>query len=311
MTNVAKISDYWDNRENTFDKNAKRYWYQHPVVLKHYRDLVVKSQEAITKKPINLYLQANYPNRVFENALSIGCGSAHKEMQMVLDGIVGKFDLYELSGNVIKAGESTADNMGIRDKIQFYKEDIFSTDTSASEGQYDLVHWDNALHHMFSVKDAIRLSRRMLKPGGVLVIDDYVGPSYMQVSEEVYKFADSVRSLLEEKYLKNNTADKDKFPLLPKSPRIPVQAFLDTDPSEMADAGNILPEIYQQCTGARVIKTGGVLYFLGLRPLFGNFDENNERDVARLKSLLSLDEWFTNETGHTFHAFICWDKPAG
>ncbi len=308
MGNVEQISDYWDKRERNYVKSDVRYWYQHPVVLKHYRDLVVETNDSLDVKPINAFLRAHYADKKFDRALSIGCGSAHKELQLLKDELVGQFDLYELSGSVIEAGKKTAEKFGVADRATFFKADIFGKENNDEKEKYDLVHWDNALHHMFSVKDAIALSKRMLKPGGVLVIDDYVGPSYMQIDAEDYKFADSVRLLLDKKYIKNNTEDKDRFPLSPKSPRIPVERFLATDPSEMVDAGNILPEIDRQCAGASVIKTGGILYFLGLRPLFGNFDAKNKDDLEVLSNLLKLDKWYTEQTGKTFHAFISWKK---
>ena len=306
---AQKTQTYWNNRNTTHDPSRWLFWYQHPQALAHYRRLVSPIQAPVWHKPLHCYLTEHYPQRRFERGLSIGCGAAYKELLLLDDDVVGVFDLFELSDAVIAAGCRAAAEAGLAARARFHHEDIFGL-PEAPEGVYDLVHWDNSLHHMFSVDQAIAFSARALKPGGVLVIDDYVGPSYMQVSERVYAVADKTRSALPEKYLVNNTRAQERFPLIPKSPRIPVQHFLDSDPSEMADSGNILAAARRHLPGVTIIPTGGILFFLGLRPLFGNFDETDPTDHTLLEELLAWDHYWTlRNPDDTFHAFLCWKKP--
>lgn len=304
-----RIKAYWNKRQRMLDTTQRLYWYQHPQALRHYRDCVVQCDAPIGQKPIQCYLRTHYPTRTFRRGLSIGCGAGHKEIALVTAGTVERFDLFELSDGTIQAGRAEAARLGLQDRVIFHQRDVLRRGLPQPE-RYDLVHWDNALHHMFSAEDAIQFSRDVLSRGGVLVIDDYVGPSYMQVSEEVYAVADKVRAGLPEKYLRNNTPSSTKFPLIPKSPRIPKARFLATDPSEMADSSNVLPAARRHLPNVTIIPTGGVLFFLGLRPLFGNFDENDPTDRALLADLLMQDRtWTKDHPEATFHAFLCWEKP--
>ena len=214
-------------------------------------------------------------------------------------------DSYELSDLVIKAGVDRAKALGIDDRIKFFNENVFeSEDQDKFVEKYDLVHWDNSLHHMFDVDNAIRWSVRVLKSGGVLVVDDYMGPSYMQVAQRDRQFADSVRAALPRKYLKNPVDGSVSL----KSPNIPKARFLETDPSEMADSGRIYDSLKKYCNDIEIVNGGGVLYFLGLRPLFGNFNPNNSIDIEILESLLEIDAQYTKITSALFHGFACWKK---
>jgi hypothetical protein len=162
---------------------------------------------------------------------------------------------------------------------------------------------------MPSADQAIAFSRLLLRPGGLFVMDDYVGPTRFQVSEPVYQAAQEIRSRLPEKYLANNTESKDRYPLLPNCPRITTQRMIETDPSEMADSESILPAIQKHMPEAQIVRTGGLVYILALRPLFGNFDENDPADTELLSQLLEEDRNYAlDHPHHTFHAFAWWQK---
>jgi len=45
-----------------------------------------------------------------------------------------------------------------------------------AEGQYDVVLALNALHHFSHLEETMRLIARALRPGGLLIMDEYVGP---------------------------------------------------------------------------------------------------------------------------------------
>jgi SAM-dependent methyltransferase len=313
MSTTGQIGKYWDERNANVERLSTRlYWYDHPTALRFYRDLIVLSDQPLSKKPIHCFLESAYSGRTFKRAISIACGSAHKESALLHDGIVEHFDLFELSESVVAAGSRALDQLGLQDRYTYTKADLAAKPELAERGVYDLVHWDNGLHHMMDTEAAILLSRDLLAPGGLLIIDDYMGPSYMQTAPEAYAFANIIRGSLPRKYLKNNTPSRDEMEYLDgrRSPKIPVEAFLRTDPSEMADAGNIVPSAQKHLPGHTYLPTGGICFFLALRPLFGNFDENDPEDEALLRHLLEIDRSYTvDHPEHSFHGFITWEKP--
>lgn len=300
---------HWNQTLSNWDKSRRKFWYDHPQALKFYRDLIAPADAPLGRKPISCFLEAEFPERHFERGISIGCGTAGKEIALLKQDVVGHFDLYEISDVAAEQGQTNAEKAGVGDRIRYSLSDPEAPD-ELHDNTYDLVHWDNALHHMPSADAAVGMSKRIVRPGGLFVMDDYVGPTRFQIPDEVYATAQEMRSRLPQRYIVNNTADKDRFPLIPRPPRIPVEKMIASDPSEMADSADILPAITRHMPDARVIPTGGIAYVLALRPLFGNFDEHDPEDTQLLREFLEEDVRYTKEhPQHTFHAFAWWLKP--
>lgn len=297
-------SKHWNERNQ--NPPSRRYWYQHPTTLRFYRSQVIDSDAPAYVKPVGAKLLAE--GRTFQRGISIGCGSAHKELLLSRLGLVESWDLFDLSDTAIEQGRQAIDKHGLdQSRFRFHNVDPFGSGWHP-DALYDLVQWDNSLHHMFDADLAVRTSVEVLAPGGVFVMDDYIGPTYMQISEEVYAFADGVRACLPEQYL---THPDDPTRLLTvEAPRIPKEQFLRTDPSEMADSGNILSSVRRHMPDATVTPAGGAVYFLALRGLFGNFDPDNETDESLLAELLELDATYNRIAPTTaLHGFAYWVKP--
>ena len=125
-------------------------------------------------------------------------------------------------------------------------------------------------------------------------MDDFVGPTYNQFDDKLYAYAEYVRGLL--------PVDPDRK----KLGRIPVQAYLDSDPSEACNSGAILPSIAKLMPGAEIIPTGGLIYYLACRELFDALDETSIRLV------FELDRVLVRATPDlTCYALAVWRKPNG
>ena len=61
---------------------------------------------------------------------------------------------------------------------------------------YDLVYWDNSLHHMFNADAAVAWSRGVLRPGGWFLMTDFVGANRFRWSDETYALVDLIRGSL-------------------------------------------------------------------------------------------------------------------
>jgi SAM-dependent methyltransferase len=121
-------------------------------------------------------LAARLAGRRLERGVSIGCGSGGKELELVRAGLVGRFELFELSEVRCALGREAAAAAGLGERMTFHAADAFAR----PHAPYDLVYWDHALHHMLDVRRALEWSVAALAPGGLLVINDYVGPTRLQ-----------------------------------------------------------------------------------------------------------------------------------
>ena len=114
----------------------------------------------------------------FKRGIAVACGNGLIELDLVKRGIVERFECFDFAEQRIAVGRTRAEQAGLGDRVHYHASDAFAEVTG--EGEYDFVHWRNAIHHMLDTREAIAWSARCLAPGGVLYLDDYVGPSRFQ-----------------------------------------------------------------------------------------------------------------------------------
>ncbi|MFC0304302.1 class I SAM-dependent methyltransferase [Rhizorhabdus histidinilytica] len=257
-------------------------WWMHETIIRHINRLVCGEAIDGIHQGFHRLIRDRIPEGGFRRALSVGCGSGGKEMRLLKQGIVQSFDLFEIGEHRREQIRSKAAEHGLEDRITIHIGDAFQEDIVAG---FDLVYWNNALHHMFDAKAAVSWSRRALQPGGWFAMDDFVGATRFQWSDEDLEIASRVRSLLPERFLAH---PRNPEKLLPRRLERPsIATMLEVDPTEAADSGNIVNAIRDAFPDTTITPTGGVVYHLALNDVLNNFDPE---DDALLNALLLLDE---------------------
>ena len=78
--------------------------------------------------------------------------------------------------------------------MRFICGDIFlNMETNA---KFDLVFWDNSLHHMKDARQAVQYSYEILKEGGFLYCNDYIGASRFQRTDMEMAIVNGIRLYL-------------------------------------------------------------------------------------------------------------------
>jgi hypothetical protein len=123
-------------------------------------------------------------------------------------------------------------------------------------------------------------------------MNDYVGPTRWQWSDESLALIARTRAMLPERFLKNPwyPAFSEKEFLAVEVRRKSPKRIARDDPSEAADSGRILGAVLESFPDARITRTGGIIYHLALSQIYHHFDESDESDRALLASLLLMDE---------------------
>ena len=294
---AKKIGSYWSRH-----KPKKRIsWWESPTIVRYVNSIVDGDYvDGLSSGLINRTKKLLKDRLPLEKGISVGCGVGSKEMNLILQGIVKSFDLFELSSARIDQGRILAKKNGLEKNITFVEGNAFSMVTE--EEVYDLVHLNNSLHHMMDKYAAVSLSKQVLNTEGHFYMDDFVGANRFQWPDRQLEIASDVRkSLIGTKYLRNpypkHFFSRRKIDWRVKRPNhIP-------DPSEAVDSEKILASIEKHFNDAEIIKTGGVIYHLALSNIIYNFDDNNKNDQKLLKELLTLEKSCIEE-GHTHYA-VC------
>lgn len=240
----ARAAQHWSEPQRCAPASARSRWWQSGTVVRHIdANICGRPISGLASGDIT-FLQQRFPGRRFAGAVSVGCGNGYKEMALLEAGLVEHFSLYELSSTRIERGLARAQDLGLEERLCFHRA-LIDFDAPMG-GRFDLVYWNNALHHMLDSEAAVRWSRDVLLPGGVFYMNDFVGPSRMQWTDRM----------------------------------------LAVDPTERADSGRILPSVLRFFPDAEVIPTGGVIYHSVLNAILQNFDEEADRPWLDLLLLL-------------------------
>jgi SAM-dependent methyltransferase len=278
------VAEHWSSIYEDKHHFITRWW-QYDRIVRHVNEKVCG--EAIPGLSHGLYrkIQNRFANRTpFERAVSVGCGEAIKEIAFVGMGLAASFDLYELSQYAIDQGTQLIKNAGLSGCMKYHLRDPFQI--PELEASYDVVFWNNSLHHMFDVDSAIRWSKKALKKSGIFVMDEFVGPSYMQWSDRLLEINTKVREQLPTAYLRDPR--NPDCTLAVKMERPNVDEFCAIDPSECVDSGRILQSLHQHFPNLEIIPTGGGVYHLALNDVLHNIVQAQDQDL--LNHLLAIDD---------------------
>jgi ubiquinone/menaquinone biosynthesis C-methylase UbiE len=293
------IGLHWSKVQGPTDSTGRALkvrWWQHPPIIRHINRTVCGKAVDGFSEGLNLRARALLKGRLpLKQGVSVGCGTGMKEMRLVTQRMVQSFDLYEFSDARIATGEELAKKQRLENAVRFTQGDAFQL--AKQSEQYDLVHWNNSLHHMLNVETAVEWSWKILKPGGLFYMDDFVGPDRFQWPPQMLLAATAVRQSLPDRLLVNPHKPTTMLPRIVKKPD--PEKLRQSDPSEAADCSRILECVQRQFPGAEIVLTGGVVYHLALSDVLANFTEDD--DFRLLERLLELDDMCT-AVGETHYA---------
>ncbi|MEM7731720.1 MAG: methyltransferase domain-containing protein [Pseudomonadota bacterium] len=270
-------------------RRANTRWSDNP----QFTSYINRSISAEYETGVHGAIRAATGDVALARGISIGAGEGGPEMNMIEAGLVRGFDLFEISEHRVSQSKKHAAERGLSDRVTHYLEDAFAHDF---DGEYDLVYWEHALHHMSDVDHAVGWSVRTLKPGGVLVINDYIGPTRLQWRRSE---VDMIRSFLKEH---EHILDVDPKRVKRGTPFRRLKQFW-RDPSEAPQSDRI-EAAYKRHTGTDITVLGGAMIHLG-----GGFLNGAERqDPGIHDRLIQLDQK-ARDQGISHFAFGLWQKP--
>ncbi|HET7451770.1 MAG TPA: class I SAM-dependent methyltransferase [Thermoanaerobaculia bacterium] len=111
----------------------------------------------------------------FRDALSIGSGTGAAERHLVSLGAVESITAIDPSATAIGHAEKAAAEAGLAGRISHAVADAHSW--LGNGRQWDAVFFHGSLHHLDRLPELFALLESALRPGGILFLDEYVGPS--------------------------------------------------------------------------------------------------------------------------------------
>jgi 2-polyprenyl-3-methyl-5-hydroxy-6-metoxy-1,4-benzoquinol methylase len=273
-----KVSNYWGDERATVRSHN---WLEHPVA----REWINKRVSGDVSIGVAEHWRRRFIPKPVPLALSTGCGFGGFERMALSMGLAERFEACDVSKSAIEQARTYAKDAGLADRVTYQVIDLDRS--TLPEGRYDAIFGISSVHHVGNLEDFFESCRAALKPGGLLFMDEYVGPSRFQSSPATVKLINDVIGILPPHYRRNvfNGGLPSQGYANP-----PISWFEENDPSEAIRSEEILPILERAFDIVEIRSYGGALLHMLLSGTAGNFDPTVDADVAMLRCLALMEE---------------------
>jgi SAM-dependent methyltransferase len=193
-------------------------WMAEPSVRSYINQSVTGSENAW---PLE-WLAEHLEDAPLERCISLGCGEGGLERDLRAKNIVSSIVGFDLSESILGIARDTAEESGI-DGIEYRVGDMNRLDLPAAA--YSGAFFHHSLHHVADLEACLDCVGASLVPGGLLYLDEYVGPSRREWRRPMIARAQEIYSALPQPVKRTNRL------------RLPVDW---RDPSEALRSSEIL-----------------------------------------------------------------------
>lgn len=210
---------FWDRE---VERPTHISWLE-PLPVRHYVNEAISGN--LGTWPLE-WFRNHYPGP-YARALSVGCGTGPLERSLISLNLCETIDAFDGSIRSVAIAAQEARAVDTR-RIRYFAADFNRPSIARPPGGYDAVFFHQSAHHVGKLERLFSNVLSVMKPDGVLYLEEYVGPSRHHWNEEAIAPYDALYQQIpkERRFF-------DRFPL-------PVQY---EDLSEAVRSAEIVPQL--------------------------------------------------------------------
>lgn len=266
LSHNARVRARWGQADKVI-----RHWTQIPLVVQRLNERITGRADLTFK---DLVCREHLADGKARTAVSFGCGSGDRELDWARRAVFASLTGLDLSPARIAAARKAAQEAGLSKLVSFEVADVASL--SPDSGRYDVVLFEHSLHHFSDVGQVLNGVRRILKPDGLLIVDEFVGPRRFQWSAKQLAFADAILTCLPRALREMSGSRRVKA----RNFRAGELLMWLNDPSEAIESDRIEAEIHRQFRVLRAHPYGGTISHLVFHDIAHHFI-SDDPDVLR------------------------------
>ena len=271
---------------SAFDDPALRAanWWQVPAVRRRWNTRMTGHPDL----PYEAYVTDKYlRERRGLRLLSLGSGAASHELAFARLPQFAEVHCVDIAARLLQQAAAVAHAEGLAN---------FSTEVAdinlldLPPASCDVVLFHSALHHFRGVAAILSRVRQALRPHGLLIINDFVGPARLQwtpaqLAESNRILREVVPAHLRVRYLSRQVKNHISGPGRLR--------MLLADPSEAVESDRIVPALHQHFQCLEEAPLGGNLLTLVLKDIAHHFINEADTEVqALIAELFKLEDAF-------------------
>ena len=276
-----RVSAAWSVDPQTV---AGWYWMAHPMVRDRVNALASGGDPQMDSYGrLKVLLQQRGVTLPLGRAVSLGCGFGALERGLAAEGIVTEIDAYDIAPAAIAEATRLAAAAGLPG-LRYHVVDLdHGMDDLPRE--VDVVFAHSSVHHVEKLEALFAAVAKMLKPGGIFHLNEFVGPTRFQWTDAQMAGINAFLESLPPR-LRRLPSGQPR----PRQTRPSIADMIAADPSEAIRSAEIIPLLAQYFDILETRALGGALLHLGLADIAQNFDPESHEDRAVLEAFFAAED---------------------
>ena len=217
------------------------------------------------------FVETQLQNKSSLKMLSIGSGVCSHELIFAQSGKFDQVTCLDLMDSLLSTAEEKAKELGVSEIMNCVRGDVFNHDFG--DEKFDVILFHQALHHFDEMESFLADSIiPLLKADGLLLVNEYVGPTRMQYPKELIKAVNECLQLIPKEYKQRfkSGLTKNKYR---GSGTLRVKM---ADPSECVDSGSMIPALHKLFEVVEEKPFGGNILSCTLKDIAHHFLTSSE-----------------------------------
>lgn len=228
------------------------------------------------------YVKRRHLPKPVSRGLTLGCGNGGLERHGASLHLCEHHDAIDMSPGAIEIAKAAAVECGLTN-VTYDVQDL--DECVLARERYDVVFSSMAIHHVENLERLFGQVRASLRPGGLFVFNEYVGPDRFQWTRRQLIVVNVVLRLLPQR-LRRSLRDGQIKTIVLRPTR---EAMRQLDPSEAIRSSAILRLVASYFQIVERVDYGGAILHMALQDIVGNFRAESRRDVRILRLLCGLE----------------------
>ena len=267
-------------------------WWQVPAVRERWNTLISGNPHQTYQQ----YIAHHYlADRSSLRLLSIGCGTGSQEIRFAQTGKFVQISGFDLSEHLIQEAQLNAQRQGA-DHLHFFVDDVYHFHP---QQPYDVILFHQSLHHFSQLDHLLPKVKQWLRPGGLLVLHEYVGPDRLQFPPTQINAINQVLVQLPPALrIRWTTGRLKQRVYAPGRWRMQL-----TDPSEAIQSSHIPVAVNTHFRPLQETPLGGDLLHLLLKDIAHHFTSNSAKNSPWLRFLFEQEDEYLRAQNNRYTNF--------